>query len=44
MDWEAAIEALDGGVRVASAVVLGSSNVARGRCEDEITRQRLGLV
>lgn len=43
-DWEAAIEALDGGVRVASAVVFRSSDAARGWCEDEISRRRLGLV
>jgi hypothetical protein len=43
-DWEAAIEPLDGGARIVSAVVFRSSDAAREWCEDAITRQRLGLT
>jgi hypothetical protein len=44
VDWEAAIEPLGGGARIASSVVFRSSDAAREWCEDEITRHRLGLV
>lgn len=44
LDWEAAIEALEGGAREASPVVFRESDLARGWCEEAITRQRLGLA
>lgn len=42
LDWQAAIEALDGRARDTSQEVFRESDAARNWCEEAITRRRLG--